>query len=219
MFTGIVEAVGEVTRLEPRGREGRRMSLRAPGLVASLALGDSVAVDGACLTVETLSEDGFTVTAVEATLARTILGGYREGSGVNLERAARLGDRMDGHLVQGHVDGVGTLQEVGGGEASRVLRFRIPAAIWRQTVSQGSIAINGVSLTVQRLLPPDEVEIAIIPFTAQHTNLGRLEPGARVNVEGDLIAKYVGRMLAPHTGAAAEPDPARPAGDPEEERT
>ncbi|MEZ4414519.1 MAG: riboflavin synthase [Gemmatimonadota bacterium] len=220
MFTGIVETQGIIRDARARG-EGLSFTIEAPDLTQALSQGDSVAVDGTCLTVEDLQPGAFVVTAVAATLARTVAGVYRVGSTVNLERAARVGDRLDGHLVQGHVDGTGVLVSSSGGVSDRLLRFQIPATVWSQTVPQGSIAINGVSLTVQAMQEPDGVAIAIIPYTWDHTNLGRLEPGDAVNVEGDLIAKYVGRMLAPHLGGAANatvPSPQRAGGSGEGER-
>ncbi len=201
MFTGLVEEVGTVASVAGR-REGRRTILRAPGVASGLKEGDSVAVDGACLTVAALTADAFAVDVVPATLDRTVAGAYRAGTRVNLERALRLGDRLGGHLVQGHVDGVGSLvsrvdpSPEGG---ARLLTFRIPPEVARATLPQGSIAVNGVSLTVGELPAPDLVRIAIVPFTWERTNLSTLAPGARVNVEGDLIGKYVGKLLSVRT--------------------
>ena len=197
MFTGIIEGTGTVLTVVET-EQGRRIRFRAPYGDAELEIGASVAVDGTCLTVEEATPDGFVAHVIPATLDRTIAGGYRAGQRVNLERAARLGARLDGHLVQGHVDGVGVLIFRAQQEGDLRLRFRVPDAIWARTVSQGSVCINGVSLTVQELPAPGEVEVALIPYTAEHTNLGALADGAAVNVEGDLIAKYVGKMLAPY---------------------
>ncbi len=201
MFTGLVEEVGTVVAVATR-REGRRMTIRAPDIAPDLIAGASVAVDGACLTVAALEADAFAVDVVPATLTRTIAGAYQAGTPVNLERALRLGDRLGGHLVQGHVDGVGSLvsrTDPARGDGARLLTFRIPAEVARATILHGSITLNGVSLTVSELPGPDLVRIAIVPFTWEHTNLAALAPEAAVNVEGDLIGKYVGKLLSVHT--------------------
>ena len=200
MFSGIVEAVGTITGVED-GRTTRRFRVEAPELAEELGAGDSVAVDGACLTVTELDAAGFSVDVIGTTLERTIAGTYADGSRVNLERALRMGDRLDGHLVQGHVDGTGhLLQSVKEGEYWLV-DFRIPPPVHAQTIARGSITLNGVSLTVSELLPESGVRIGVIPFTHAHTNLGALEPGAPVNVEGDLLGKYVARILRPSDDA------------------
>ncbi len=205
MFTGLVEEVGTVVAVATR-TEGRRMTIRAPGIATDLAEGASVAVDGACLTVAALKpDDALVVDVVPATLARTVAGGYRAGARVNLERALRMGDRLGGHLVQGHVDGVGSLvsrTDPSALDGARLLTFRVPAEVARATILHGSITINGVSLTVSELPGPELVRVAIVPFTWEHTNLAGLAPGAPVNVEGDLIGKYVGTLLSVRT-----PDP------------
>lgn len=195
MFTGIVETTGVVRRVE-EGAESRRIRFEAPSIADELAPGDSVSVDGACLTVTDLHDDGFSVDVIGTTLRRTIAGAYRVGHRVNLERAAQLGDRLDGHLVQGHVDGIGHLEKNMKDGDYWLLDFAVPEDIQRQTIEHGSITLNGVSLTVSELLPGSGVRIGVIPFTWEHTNLGELEPGDRVNVEGDLIGKYVARILA-----------------------
>ena len=200
MFTGIVEVMGRIQAVEDRATT-RRFRLEAPEVAPELELGDSVAVDGACLTVAEYDRSGFSVDVIGTTLERTIAGGYEVGGVVNLERALAFGDRLDGHLVQGHVDGVGHLESIReDGEFWR-LRVRLPGAILRSTVLHGSITLNGVSLTVSDLLEENEdsrVEIGIIPHTWRHTNLRLLKPGNPVNVEADLIGKYVGRLMAPH---------------------
>lgn len=194
MFTGIVEAVGlleEVEELETT----RRFRVQV-GFAGELALGDSVAVDGACLTVVEHDDDGFAVDVIGTTLVRTIAARYAAGSRINLERAVRVGDRLDGHIVQGHVDGIGTvvaLQE--DGEFWR-LDVRLPPVVRGHTVPRGSITVNGVSLTVANFVDDEVCRIGLIPYTFEHTNLGGLAPGDPVNLEGDLIGKYVGRMLA-----------------------
>ena len=204
MFTGLVEEVGVVVAVAT-GREGRRMTIRAPGIAPGLAEGASVAVDGACLTVAALEAETFVVDVVPATLARTVAGTCRTGTRVNLERALRLGDRLGGHLVQGHVDGVGSLvsrTDPSAEDGTRLLTFRIPAEVARSTILHGSITLNGVSLTVSELPGAELVRVAIVPFTWEHTNLPGLAPGSPANVEGDLIGKYVGKLLSVHT-----PDP------------
>ena len=195
MFTGLVEEVGAVGRVEDLGGK-RRISFLAPGIGGALSIGDSVAVDGACLTVVEADAGGFAVEAIATTLGRTTLGGWREGTRVNLERALRLGDRLGGHLVQGHVDGLGRLLGVVPGGEYHLMDFQVPPAVDESTVLHGSITINGVSLTVNALPDPGRCQVAIIPHTWEHTNLSLLRPGDAVNLEADLIGKYVGRILA-----------------------
>lgn len=209
MFSGIVEEVGtvrEVGVLETT----RRLRVRAPETAPELRLGDSVSVDGACLTVTETLADGFAVDLIGTTLERTIAGGYEEGRRVNLERAARIGNRLDGHLVQGHVDGVGHLMESTKAGEFWLLDVALPADVYDLTIEHGSIALNGVSLTVSELLPETGVRIGIIPFTHERTNLGALRPGDGVNVEGDLIGKYVARILSRRGGTTAPRDPETP---------
>jgi len=208
MFTGIVEATGSVSEVEER-ETTRRVWFTAPSIAGELALGDSVSVDGACLTVTELRPDAFSVDVIGTTLHRTIAGEYRAGRRVNLERAARLGMRLDGHIVQGHVDGIGHLESSTKSGEFWLMDVTIPGDIHRQTIEHGSIALNGVSLTVSELLPENGVRIGVIPHTHEHTNLGDLREGDRVNVEGDVIAKYVERMLssrARSSGGAPDED-------------
>lgn len=195
MFSGIVENMGQIRDIVD-GATTRRFRVEAEALSATLALGQSVAVDGACLTVTELHDGGFSVDVIGTTLTRTIAGAYREGSRVNLERARALGDRLDGHLVQGHVDGIGYLIQSEKSGEFWLMDFTLPLDVHAQTIGRGSITVNGVSLTVSELLPESGVRIGVIPFTHEHTNLGDLAPGSVVNVEGDLIGKYVGRILA-----------------------
>ena len=199
MFSGIVETVGIVRDVEER-ESTRRFRVEAPMLAEGLELGDSVAVDGACLTVTDLLADGFSVDVIGTTLARTIAGGYVEGHRVNLERALRTDARLNGHLVQGHVDGIGELERSMKDGEYWIMDFSVPAEVHATTIEHGSITLNGVSLTVSELLPDSGVRIGIIPFTYGHTNLGRLTPGGPVNVEGDLIGKYIARILAGRSG-------------------
>jgi riboflavin synthase len=195
MFTGIVECVGVVFRTEDHATT-RRFRVRAPAIASELAAGDSVAVDGACLTVVECDPTGFAVDVIGTTLARTVAGAYRDGSRVNLERALEAGSRLDGHLVQGHIDGIAHLVRNIMDGAYRLMDFRVPAEVAALTVERGSLALNGVSLTVAQMPEPDVCRIGVIPYTHEHTNLGALEVGAAVNVEGDLIGKYVGKVLA-----------------------
>jgi riboflavin synthase len=194
VFTGIIEATGRVSRVEA-SPAGRRLRFHAPEVLDDLAVGDSVAVDGACLTAVELHADGFSVDVIGTTLERTIAGRYREGSHVNLERALRVGDRLDGHLVQGHVDGVGEVVSVTMEGDKWLMDVRIPPEVDAVTILHGSVTLSGVSLTVNALPAAGICQVALIPHTLAVTTLGSLSAGDRVNVEGDLIGKYVGRML------------------------
>lgn len=197
MFTGIIEAVGQV--LAVREGEGvRHLAVRVPAeFTDGLKPGDSVAVDGACLTPVQVEVESATLhfDIIGTTLGRTVAGRYHEGSAVNLERAMVLGGRLDGHLVQGHVDGTGTLLSVEEDGDFWRLRVEVPADVHALTILHGSICLNGISLTVNALPAPGQVEVGIIPHTWTHTNLSKLSPGDPVNVEGDLLGKYVGRVL------------------------
>ena len=195
MFTGIVQAVGTIVDLVDLGST-RRFSVQVPEFVGQLSLGDSVSVDGACLTVAGLVDAGFFVDVIGPTLDRTLAGTYQEGSIVNLERALRMCDGISGHIVQGHVDTVGHLESSIKNGNSWILDFNIPSSVLSETINHGSIALNGVSLTVSELVDERGVRIGVIPHTYEHTNLGRLLPGDPVNVEGDLIGKYVSRIMA-----------------------
>lgn len=193
MFTGIIEALGEVVSVaEDEG--GRTVEIAAP-FAGELAPGQSVAVDGACLTVRTLGSGAFAVEAGVSTLERTVAGGYRPGSRVNLERAVRARDRLDGHLVQGHVDGVATFLGLKHVKNTRLLDFGLPRDVSSGTVLHGSIALNGVSLTVNGLYGEAVCQVALIPYTWRHTNFSTLEHGDAVNVEADLVGKYVQRII------------------------
>jgi len=195
MFTGIVETMGLVLRSEDLDTT-RRFRIQADAFAGALEPGHSVAVDGACLTAVAVDGGAFDVDVIGTTLERTVAGLYAVGTRVNLERAMALGARLDGHLVQGHVDGVGRLETVTLDGEYWLMDFRIPPDVFAGTILHGSIALNGVSLTVSDMPAADVVRIGIIPFTWEHTNLGGMAPGTAVNVEGDLIGKYVGRFLA-----------------------
>ena len=210
MFTGIVEATGVVSGVDTRAG-GLRLRFRAPEVIEGLTVGRSVAVDGACLTAVELHPDGFAVDVIGTTLARTVAGGYREGTRVNLERGVRLGDHLDGHMVQGHVDGVGEVLAVRSEGDTSLVDVRLPPEVEAVTILHGSITLNGVSLTVNAIPGPGICQIALIPYTREVTTLGSLRVGDAVNLEGDLIGKYVGRMLASQRAAAGRsPDPTRP---------
>jgi riboflavin synthase len=195
MFSGIVEATGLVAGVTPV-ENGRRIRFRAPAVLDDLRVGASISVDGACLTAAELHGEGFSVDVIGTTLARTIAGRYAEGTRVNLERALKLGDRLDGHLVQGHVDGVGEVLAVADQGDTRFLDFTLPDDVDGATILHGSIALNGVSLTVNALPGPGRCQVALIPHTRAVTTLGELRVGDRVNLEGDLIGKYVVRWVA-----------------------
>jgi riboflavin synthase len=188
MFTGIVSAVGTVREVR-HTETGLELVVACP--YAGLTPGESVAVDGACLTVERVAPGGFAAHVVRTTLERTRFGEFTAGQRVNLERALRAGDRLGGHLVQGHVDGVGTVERVATRDDARLIDLRVPEAVARATVPLGSITVDGVSLTVNDLPEPGTIQISLIPFTLQHTTLGLRGPGDRVHLEADTIGKYV----------------------------
>jgi riboflavin synthase len=190
MFTGIVAEVGriqEVVALE----NGVRLAVAAEKVLPGLELGDSVALDGVCQTVVELDPAGFSVVAIGTTLSRTTLGYFRVGHQVNLEAALALGAPLGGHLVQGHVDGVGEVVSVEQVGEHWILEVAPPEIVAEVTVLHGSIAINGVSLTVNELPALDVAQVALIPYTWEATNLSALKPGDRVNLEGDLLGKFV----------------------------
>ena len=195
MFSGIVEEVGTV-RAAQEMDGARELEIDARVVLEDLKPGSSLSLDGACHTVVEVLAGGFTVNSVGTTLSRTMAAHYTEGSLVNLERALAVGTRLDGHLVQGHVDAVGDLIGVEDRGEYRLLDLRIPSDVTSVTILHGSITLNGVSLTVNAISDDHICQVAVIPYTWEHTNLRMLEPGARVNVEGDLIGKYVRRMLS-----------------------
>jgi len=202
MFSGLVADLGRVEAIE-RGAEGARLRL-STGLAGEVALGDSVAVNGCCLTATAVGPDWFEADAMNQTLALTSLGSLEPGSPVNLELALRADQRLGGHIVQGHVDGVGEVEStVADGFAVR-LTVKLPDGLSRYVVPQGSITIEGVSLTVSAC-EPGRVEVSLIPETRERTNLGGLAAGQPVNLECDVIAKYVERMVSPYAQAAAPP--------------
>ena len=197
MFTGIVTAVGRVREATPRDG-GLEMAIAAP--YPDLVPGESVAVDGACLTVERVVPDGFTVHLIATTLDRTRFADYRPGQPVNLERALQVGDRLGGHLVQGHVDGLGEILRVAQQQDARLLDLAAPPEVAQVSVPLGSITVDGVSLTVNAMPDAATIQISLIPFTLQHTTLADRRPGDRVHLEADTIGKYVRALLEKREG-------------------
>jgi len=193
MFTGIVKALGTVARIE-NGEASARMSIAAGGLdLTDVKLGDSIAVSGPCLTVIAKFGDQFVVDVSSETLARTTLGAKQIGAAVNLEKALRLSDRLGGHLVSGHVDGLGAVIDKAVLEDYVQFRIEAPAALARYIAAKGSISVDGVSLTVNTV-DANEFDLMIIPHTLAETTLGDLDPGQNVNLEIDLVARYLERL-------------------------
>jgi len=195
MFSGLVQDLGQVETIEV-GPEGARIRL-ATKLAGEIALGDSIAVNGCCLTATTVDDTGFTADAMKQTLELTSLGGLEPGTPVNLELALRADQRLGGHIVQGHVDGTAEVIGLEQDGFSLRLRISLPEGLQQYVIPQGSITIEGVSLTVADC-GEDWAEVALIPETRERTNLGTLETGATVNIECDVIAKYVERMVSPY---------------------
>ena len=196
MFTGIVEEIGTLRRVTA-GADSVVLDLDAVTVTEDAAVGDSILSDGVCLTVTSLRSGGFTADAMPETVRRTTLSEHRAGDRLNLERAMTLRSRLGGHLVSGHIDGVGTVTSVKPEDNALVVEFEAPEAVSRVTVDQGSIAVDGVSLTVVGVTG-SRVRVSLIPHTAAVTTLARLKPGSRVNLEADLIAKYVYAFVSGH---------------------
>lgn len=193
MFTGLVEELGEVAQLETRG-SGVRLVVRADVVHADAAIGDSISVNGCCLTVVEKQGANLAFDAGEETLNRTNLGDLKAGSNVNLERSLKVGDRMGGHYVSGHIDGLGSLQSRTDDGQWSTCWFRVPTKLTRQMASKGSVAVDGVSLTLVDV-EADRFSVMLIPHTLSVTTLGDRKPGDHVNIETDLLAKYVQRQL------------------------
>ncbi len=193
MFTGIIEELGTVLRLD-RGSNSCQIRIQASKVLEDVKLGDSIAINGVCLTVTSFDQEHFTADMMAETLAKTNLKDLSSGQKINLERAARLGDRMGGHLVQGHVDAVGTIVEQQKVDIALVLKIKAPEEILHYLVDKGSVAIDGISLTVVKVWP-DSFTISIIPHTAKMTTLGFKKPGDTVNLEADIIGRYVEKLL------------------------
>jgi len=197
MFTGLIQDVGTVESLDA-GAEGARLRI-ATSLAAEVEPGDSVAVNGACLTATTVDGNGFETEAMNQTLEVTSLAGLEAGSRVNLELAMKASDRLGGHIVQGHVDSVGEVASVEGDGFAKRLRVALAPDLLRYAIDKGSITLDGVSLTIAEL-GEDWLEVSLIPETLERTTLGDASPGRKLNVECDVIAKHVERLMAPFAG-------------------
>jgi riboflavin synthase len=206
MFTGIVEEIGEIAAVEPSG-DGVRVTVTAPKAVSDAAHGDSISVSGVCLTVVDQGADWFTADVMKQTLDMSTLAGVAAGRRVNLERATAAHGRLGGHIVQGHIDGTGEVLEVRPGAQWQVLRISLPAPLAPLVVDKGSIAVDGVSLTVSAASPASPgdgwFEVSLIPETLAATTLGARVPGDRVNLETDILARHVQRLLSFTSAAPA----------------
>ncbi|MGW4422290.1 riboflavin synthase [Streptosporangium sp. NPDC004631] len=201
MFTGIVEELGEIAAIEPL-RDAARMSIRGGTVTGDAGHGDSIAVNGVCLTVVEVDGEVFTADVMKETLDRSSLGALRPGSRVNLERAVRADQRLGGHIVQGHVDGTGVLLSREPDEHWEVVRISLPAELNRYVVEKGSIAVDGISLTVVGV-DGDGFSVSLIPTTLALTTLGAKQPGDPVNLEVDVIAKHVEKLLGAYAPRGA----------------
>jgi len=190
MFTGIVDAVGRIDAVHVNNG----VELRVKASYKGVKKGESIALNGACLTVEKVLKGAFTVHAVQTTLGRTLIGEWQKGRSVNLERALRVDDRFGGHFVQGHVDGVGTVEGVAEVDDAMLVDIRVPPDVAETTVLHGAITVDGVSLTVNALAEGGIVQVSLVPFTREHTTLGKLASGDRVHVEADVLGKYVRQL-------------------------
>jgi riboflavin synthase len=199
MFSGIVEALGSVQAVADSD-EGRRLVISAPSFLAELTLGESVSISGCCMTVAAFEKDGFVIEASHETLNRTRLGALVTKDKVNLERALKLNDRLGGHLVSGHIDCVGEVVKIADDGFSKIIEFEMDRKWAPYFVEKGSVAVEGVSLTVASLSdsPAFRFSVALIPHTLAVTTLGELKTGSKVNIETDVIARYVARLLAPN---------------------
>ena len=193
MFTGIIEAVGTLAGIR-RGGQSARLTVHAPGVAESVEMGDSVAVNGICLTAVAREGVNLSFDAVPETIQRTSLKAARVGDRVNLERALAAGQRMGGHFVQGHVDGAGIIQSIKPEDNARVLTIALPPDLARYLIPKGSISVDGISLTVMDA-NPESFTVSIIPHTWEHTNLKDRRTGDSVNIEVDMLAKYVEKLI------------------------
>jgi riboflavin synthase len=198
MFTGIIEGKGKVLRIERRG-EARRLTIEFPSHLTEVQLGDSININGACLTVVEKRDQALTFDLSEETIKRSILGELKEGGSVNLERALRLNDRLGGHFVTGHIDGIGVVTEKKKERDFVNLRVRIPENVSKYVVPKGSIAIDGISLTVNECRG-NEILLMLIPYTLEKTTLMDKRAGDPVNLEADLLGKYVERLISHRSG-------------------
>ena len=210
MFTGIIQKLGEIVALQRSGGAGW-LALRAGAWQPPVALGESIAIEGVCLTVAQISGEVLHFDVLEETFTQTTLGGKKSGAEVNLERAVRAGDFLGGHIVSGHVDGVGKLRHLGRAGADRVVEVQCDAELLQGLVAKGSIALNGISLTVVDL-KPDAFTVHIIPHTWGHTSLRAARAGDAINLETDILGKYVARHLAAHGPSTLTLDKLRAAG-------
>ncbi len=198
MFTGIVEDIGTIKRIKPKTKEVL-FTIKTQNIdVREIKLGDSISVNGACLTVVAIEDDAFTIEASHETLKRTNLSKLRVGNKVNLERSLKLSDRLGGHIVNGHVDGVGKVDSVRKRGKSIEAWFSLPKGLAKYVVEKGSIAIDGVSLTVNAV-DGDRFSVNIIPYTKEVTTLGKMRPGDSVNIECDIVGKYVEKFVMENT--------------------
>jgi riboflavin synthase len=194
MFTGIIEGIGTIREIRPEG-QGRRMTIDADFLLERTRIGDSISVSGACLTVVMIDDKRFKVDVSPETLSKTTFGSARIGERVNLERSLRLSDRIDGHLVSGHIDGMGTVALKQRNGNATVITFQVPESISHYIIKKGSVAVDGISLTVNNC-GINSFEVSIIPHTAKLTTIGFKKVGDLVNIETDMIGKYVERFIA-----------------------
>ena len=209
MFTGLIQAVGTVAGAEHRP-DGRRLRIHCPELAGAIAVDDSIASNGVCLTAVAVDAEGFSAHAIPVTLEKTTLGGLPDGSRINLELALRMGDRLGGHLVQGHVNATGRVQEITERGDNWLIRIAYPADQRRYLMAEGSITVDGVSLTVAAL-DDEALTVSLIPHTLERTNLRDRRPGDAVNLEFDAMAKYVESLLRGDPALAARWLPAVPA--------
>lgn len=197
MFTGLIEELGTIKSLK---RDGTNLNIEISCnlILEDIKLGDSISVDGCCQTVTNISPDSFSVTAIDETLKLTNFNDFKEGVKVNLERCVRPVDRLGGHIVQGHVDGVGELIKVVDQDGSYDLHFKIPSELSRYIIHKGSISINGISLTVAGITET-ELKVCIIPKTWEMTNLSEMKQGSKINLEVDMVAKYIEKLAIPQS--------------------
>jgi riboflavin synthase len=198
MFTGLIDAIGTLDRVTASSA-GRELRIQAP--YEGIAAGESIAVNGACLTVRAAGPGWFDVAAVVTTRDRTTIGSWTEGRRVNLERSLKVGDRMGGHIVQGHVDGVGLVSRVERCGDTLLIELDVPASIFELLVPHGAITVDGISLTVNEIPRPGVLQLSIIEYTERHTAVSDLAVGSEVHLEGDVVGKYVRQLLHPYRPA------------------
>lgn len=205
MFTGIIESLGAISMIRSSGRTGKRLAVETDIKLDGTAIGDSIAVNGACLTVVEIDRKRFDVDVSPETLDKTTLGNAKTGDRVNIERALRLSDRLDGHLVSGHIDGIGKIRRKNLTGNAVIITCEVPVSVSRYIIKKGSVAVDGVSLTVNNC---DEgwFEVSIIPHTAKLTTMGIKAENDSVNIETDLIGKYIERFVGAQTGAGRKKD-------------